>query len=718
MGITLSPEKSIFCVQSCNFAGLTVGPDEVSVPDKYYAAMDEFKKSEPRNTAELQRFLGFANYLSKFVPNFSDLTFYLTESVNSEEKNHGCFVWGLKQKEAYKATIEALTKELKLSILRYGPDEEIHISTDASCHGLAIIISQYDREKKALRMTHCWSRKTSLAEQHYSAFHLEAIAVASIIPVFGHLLQDYVTKKIISVDAKSIWLIARGSKKMSIFFSFLNEVRTTLQPCTFLWVAGSKNIAADAASRIANDKVKMDKVQWLEFMGLSPIELAEKFKKAGLDAALHNESFWAEIFSWPEAGLEKVPSSMPTAGKASVVRRSKRLTRHRDWMDLTHDERLKLTELSSSANLFTQKRVKEEALKYWPANEEDEGARQCHSKDWHLPAAQIQQVFGVSKGVAEEIVTKCPKCIANPAPNQHPHIERAIREPLGPMKKLYVDVWQMTLPNGRAYTHEKCLIGVCGFTKYIMVEPIADEKSEAITAAMDKMWRYLGTPEVIFSDNARCFRSRHFYDYAAKRGIMLDANTPKNSDGNLAERNIRSVKEVLQRLVSYITTDNIQFWSGPDNLFKAITYLNTLKKSAECKSPFELMFSYSPDLKVLFGSKRPNTESERPTSHPLIFHKIKSAVKNNLRKSLQQIDNEDKVANQIKPGDIVRFNRNSNQKKSNNSLGIVSEIDGTNAVIYNPETQNLISRSLKQITFRPRQKSVQPTADYTQSLKN
>ncbi|GBO43872.1 hypothetical protein AVEN_99581-1, partial [Araneus ventricosus] len=90
----------------------------------------------PTNKKELKQLLGMANYLARFVPNYSDILFPLTSMLS----NKVTFVWEAPQEEAFQKLKKILSSDPVLMIFDTG--KETIVTTDASLYGLGATISK------------------------------------------------------------------------------------------------------------------------------------------------------------------------------------------------------------------------------------------------------------------------------------------------------------------------------------------------------------------------------------------------------------------------------------------------------------------------------------------------------------------------------------------------------------------------------------------------
>ena len=98
VGITLNREKCHFSQRQVKFFGQLINQDGVHPDQGKVRAIQEFKI--PHNVADIRRFLGMFNHLSKFAPNLADKTQPLHELLNKRNE----WVWGEPQGNDFSST--------------------------------------------------------------------------------------------------------------------------------------------------------------------------------------------------------------------------------------------------------------------------------------------------------------------------------------------------------------------------------------------------------------------------------------------------------------------------------------------------------------------------------------------------------------------------------------------------------------------------------------
>ena len=145
---------------------------------------------EPSNVTELRRYLGFIQYLTRFLPNLADGIEPLIKLTKSDTK----WVWGEDEKESFKSVKELIMKEPILHF--YNPEEELEIQCDASDTELGAVLMQAGQQiaYKSHAMTP--------AERNYAPVEKEMLAIVWYVEVFHQYTYGHNTK--VSSDHKPL----------------------------------------------------------------------------------------------------------------------------------------------------------------------------------------------------------------------------------------------------------------------------------------------------------------------------------------------------------------------------------------------------------------------------------------------------------------------------------------------------------------------------------
>ncbi|GJP46255.1 hypothetical protein CLOM_g5561, partial [Closterium sp. NIES-68] len=159
--------KCDFLKQEFEFLGHVVSTEGVKIDPKKIKTIQEWKP--PTNIKELQSFLGFVNYVRRFIPNMAGLSAPLTGRL----KDHDCFWWGEKQQVAFDHLKITLTSPPILPIS--DPDHPYEVITDASDIAIGAVLL-YDFGD-GLQPVAYESWKLQGAEKNYTVYDKEMLAI-------------------------------------------------------------------------------------------------------------------------------------------------------------------------------------------------------------------------------------------------------------------------------------------------------------------------------------------------------------------------------------------------------------------------------------------------------------------------------------------------------------------------------------------------------------
>jgi hypothetical protein len=127
----------------------------------------------PKSCSEVRSFLGLTNYCSRYIPNYSTITYPLRQLT----KAHAQFIWTNTQEQAFQALKRALTSAPVLA--HYSLEAKTRVVVDASPWTLGAVLLQ-EQHDGSFRPIAFGSRFLSETEQKYGHIEKESLAI-----VFG-----------------------------------------------------------------------------------------------------------------------------------------------------------------------------------------------------------------------------------------------------------------------------------------------------------------------------------------------------------------------------------------------------------------------------------------------------------------------------------------------------------------------------------------------------
>ena len=192
--VKLNIDKLTLCEKEVPFIGHVATDQGLRVdPAKVRAITD---MPAPTDKAGVQRLLGLAQYLSKFLPRLSDITKPLRELTQNDIQ----WFWGENQQDSFDKIKKAVTET---PVLRYySLEKEVVLQCDASSSGLAAALLQ-----GGLPVAYC-SRAMTPAETRYAQIEKELLAIVFAVERF----EPYVygrDKVMVESDHKPLQFIFR-----------------------------------------------------------------------------------------------------------------------------------------------------------------------------------------------------------------------------------------------------------------------------------------------------------------------------------------------------------------------------------------------------------------------------------------------------------------------------------------------------------------------------
>ena len=126
-GLKLNKSKCVFSVPELTFLGHVISKDGIKVDPKKVEAVSNM--ALPTNKVELQRFLVMINYLGKFIPNLSEVTYPLRILLEKDNE--------FKIQQPQIDTINKLKSAITSAPIFqfFNPNASTRLRTDASSEG-------------------------------------------------------------------------------------------------------------------------------------------------------------------------------------------------------------------------------------------------------------------------------------------------------------------------------------------------------------------------------------------------------------------------------------------------------------------------------------------------------------------------------------------------------------------------------------------------------
>lgn len=648
VNLKLNPHKCEFLRKEILYLGHVVSGEGI-LPDP--AKIEIVKQYPvPKNTDEVKRFVAFANYYRKFIPNFAEKAYELNKLCRKNQE----FNWNKNCESSFKSLKDSLISPPVLQYPDFSETNEFQLQTDASGYSLGAILSNGDAKPIAYT-----SRSLNKAELNYPTIQKELLAIVWAVKHFRPYLYGR-TFTIFTDHRPLIYLF-----NMKDPSSRLMKFRMALEEYDFVvkYVKGSDNAAADALSRISSTDLKEMNAKVVNVMTRAQVR---KLKSNSGDTPVDmgsNYNCWpdqpkvVEIHKKPRESLEL---TFIATDKLDSLRRNKLILKENETLSYVPSEKSIYINPSSQShrtradfvrelqefcknvnveelfiiknkenNVFVEKLARQIMItKEWTGPRLcvlrdikkiiDKDDKKVILNDFHLlPTsghAGIRRMFNNIRkyyfwiGMENDIrnfVRKCTQC-------QTQKYSIPIKEPMvitptarTAFEKVFLDIVGPLSKDSHSYSYILTL--QCDLSKYVEAYPLISKGTEEVARAFvtNFVLRY-GIPKYFVSDRGTEFMS------STMEKVCCILNINKLNSTAYHHQTIGSLENTHKHLGAYlrIQTDNhpetwsewLQFWSFSHN---------TSVHSETGFTPFELVFGKKcnlpsnltkPDIDPLYNS--------------------------------------------------------------------------------------------------------------------
>ena len=251
-GITLNPDKFVFCQEEVEFADFTVTMDSVRPCTKYLRAINDFPT--PRNITDIRSWFGLVNQVS-YAFSMAGRMLPFRQLL----KQGNTFTWNADLEEAFRASKEAMIEEIETGVKIFDKTKPTCIATDWSKDGIGFWMFQKHCEYQGTtpfccedgwKITLVGSRFSHPAESRYAPIEGEALAVADALDK-ARFFALGCTDLIVAVDHKPLLKIFGDRTLEEIPNGRLRNLkeRTLRYRFRIVHIPGIQNRVADAVSR-------------------------------------------------------------------------------------------------------------------------------------------------------------------------------------------------------------------------------------------------------------------------------------------------------------------------------------------------------------------------------------------------------------------------------------------------------------------------------------
>ena len=501
--LRLNKEKCHFSKSEVMFYGHIFSAEGLRPDHKKVEAIQN--ATPPRSSSEVKSLLGMAQYLSRYIPGYADIT----APLRALTKDDATWKWEEIEQAALDKLKKAFTDNQVMSY--FDPHQATEVIVDASPVGLGALLVQNDK-------VICYaSRVLSDVETRYSQTEKEMLAVVWAVEHFH--LYLYGAQFTIITDHQPLIGIFRSHKATS---ARIDRWKLRLMPYNYHLVykpGKDEKTPADFLSRHPNcSEPQPESVaeEYVNYVCANAVPTAMTLQEIQLETSVDDT-------------MQMVIQAIET----------------NNWSDLSTTEYKKVSdELSVHKGIIlrghrivmpTSLRRRTIHLAHIDHQGIIKTKRLLRSKVW----------FPNIDKMVEETIQNCLPCQAATSGN-HPPPEplKMTQLPSAPWKEVAMDFL------GPFPTGEYLLVVIDAFSRFPEVEVLTTVSAKAVLPKLDAIFSRQGFPEVLKSDNGPPFNGAEFESYAKHCGFTHRKITPYWPQANgEAERFMRTLQKCIRAAI-------------------------------------------------------------------------------------------------------------------------------------------------------------------------
>ena len=554
-GLKLNKDKCVFEQDSIEFLGHSLSSAGIAPSLSKIQAILEIP--EPESKEQMRSFLGLANFVGqKFVPNFAVLSAPLWRLCSKD----AVFSWTGQIRECFASLCRAIGQATGTVWFDFRKD--IVIQTDASADGLGCVLLQ-DAKPVAYA-----SRKLTSCEKRYSVIEKEFLGIVFALKKFRRLLLF--NKCQLFTDHKPI--MGMLEKRLDSLPVRIQKWIVQIQAfdISFSYIAGERNVLADALSRNSLDSTsinqlgedfELDEAEYTVCFILKSVPLdLRKIADATTRDPLLSRVVTAIDNSWSGPADRKI---LPFYGMRDQLS-TKRCSREEDSDVVLKGELVVIPECLVEQILL-----------------------QVH--DGHLGCSKMKSLIqsyaywpGFSKDV-ENFVERCSACAVYQSKADKAPLQSVASEAPKPYHTLAIDLCG---PNDEAFNGHTLLTIIDLHSRYPEVYVLKRSNTTEVVNCLSHSFSRFGIPVKIISDNGPQFISNEFDKFVSQLGIVhsRSSNYFPSSNGCI-ERFHSTLKSRLKRI--FYDQGHVEFEVA---LVKVLYDVRKTTNAMTGQTPFQLMF--------------------------------------------------------------------------------------------------------------------------------
>lgn len=557
--VTANAAKCSFHKTNLKFHGYIFSQDGISAdPEKLQALKDA---KPPLNPKEVRSFLGMANYIARFIPDFATIS----EPLRLLTHKNSTWKWDEAEKKSFCKIKTSLTNNVSY----FDPNLETELVVDASPVGLGCLLTQKEANNK-VRVIAYASRALTPVEQRYSQIEREALAIIWATEHFH--LYLFGTDFCIITDHNPLETIFTRTKSSPS--ARIERWLLRMQPYSFrVKYRPGENNPSDYLSRHPMESTQISSRQQ---------KVAEDYIQ--------------------QISLDSVPKSLTLSDIKTETMKDPTLLlaiscmQHDKWYNLQETSQIhfdkdmfqSLEKVKSSLSTDGNILLRNNQLVI-PKSLQDKCIDLAH--EGHLGIVKTNQLLRQKiwfPGIDAKVEAKVRNCISCQSCTDT-HTQEPLRMsdcPDAPWIDVSIDFF------GPTRQGDYLLVIVDDFSRFPIVEFVSSTSAKSTIPTLDKVFSEYGIPKTVRSDNSPPFNSHDFHAFATNLGFKHRKITPLWPRANgICEQFMKNIGKVLK--TSHVENKNFK-----QELYSFLRNYRQTPHSTTGIPPSLLMFSRQTESKL------------------------------------------------------------------------------------------------------------------------